>query len=80
MPSRSATAASAGAYTVVRTEVKKLDASMPVYAMKTLEGQLDERLMTDRLIASLAAFTISDSLVSPSSLPNFRGRSICCFT
>jgi ABC-type antimicrobial peptide transport system permease subunit len=28
---------------------------MPVYEMKTLEGQLDERLMTDRLIASLAA-------------------------
>ena len=28
---------------------------MPVYAMKTLEGQLDETLLTDRLIALLAA-------------------------
>jgi ABC-type antimicrobial peptide transport system permease subunit len=28
---------------------------MPVYAMKTLEGQLDETLLTDRLIAALAA-------------------------
>ena len=28
---------------------------MPVYAMKTLEAQLDETLLTDRLIALLAA-------------------------
>jgi predicted permease len=49
------TAASAGAYAVVRNEVRQLDASMPVYAMKTLEGQLDETLLTDRLIALLAA-------------------------
>ena len=28
---------------------------MPVYEMKTLEGQLDETLLTDRLIALLAA-------------------------
>ena len=49
------TAASAGAYTVVRSEVRTLDASMPVYAMKTLEAQLDETLLTDRLIALLAA-------------------------
>jgi ABC-type antimicrobial peptide transport system permease subunit len=40
---------------VVRNEVRKLDASMPVYAMKTLEAQLDETLLTDRLIALLAA-------------------------
>ena len=49
------TAASAGAYGVVRNEVRQLDASMPVYAMKTLEAQLDETLLTDRLIALLAA-------------------------
>jgi predicted permease len=49
------TAASAAAYAVVRNEVRKLDASMPVYAMKTLEAQLDETLLTDRLIALLAA-------------------------
>ena len=28
---------------------------MPVYAMKTLDGQLDETLLTDRLIALLSA-------------------------
>jgi predicted permease len=49
------TAASAAAYGLVRNEARKLDASMPVYAMKTLEGQLDETLMSDRLIALLAA-------------------------
>jgi predicted permease len=49
------TAASGGAYTIVRNEVRKLDASMPVYGMKTLEAQLDETLLTDRLIALLAA-------------------------
>jgi predicted permease len=49
------TVASGSAYGAIRNEVRKLDASMPVYAMKTLEGQLDETLMTDRLIALLAA-------------------------
>jgi predicted permease len=49
------TSASAAAYGLVRNEARKLDASMPVYAMKTLEGQLDETLMSDRLIALLAA-------------------------
>jgi predicted permease len=46
---------SGSTYTAIRNEVRKLDASMPVYAMKTLEGQLDETLLTDRLIALLAA-------------------------
>jgi predicted permease len=40
---------------IVRNEVKQLDASMPVYSMKTLESQLDETLLTDRLIAMLSA-------------------------
>jgi ABC-type antimicrobial peptide transport system permease subunit len=35
--------------------VKQLDAAMPVYSMKTLEGQLDETLLTERLIAMLSA-------------------------
>ena len=48
------TDASAAAFGRPR-QVRKLDASMPVYAMKTLEGQLDETLLTDRLIALLAA-------------------------
>ena len=49
------TSASMAAFAAVRGEVRKLDATMPVYAMKTLEGQLDETLLTDRLIALLAA-------------------------
>jgi ABC-type antimicrobial peptide transport system permease subunit len=40
---------------MVREEVKRLDASMPVYELKTLQGQLDETLLTDRLIALLSA-------------------------
>jgi predicted permease len=47
--------ASAAAYSLVRREVRELDASMPVYELKTVEGQLDETLLTDRLIATLSA-------------------------
>jgi ABC-type antimicrobial peptide transport system permease subunit len=47
--------ASSSAYSVIRNEVKQLDATMPVYAMKTVEGQLDQTLLTDRLIALLSA-------------------------
>jgi predicted permease len=50
-----AAAASSSAYALIRNEVKNLDASMPVYQMKTLEAQLDETLLTDRLIATLSA-------------------------
>jgi predicted permease len=46
---------SASAFNVIRNEVKQLDGSMPVYEMKTLEAQLDETLLTDRLIALLSA-------------------------
>jgi predicted permease len=46
---------SSGAYSMIRNEVRQLDATMPVYAMKTLEAQLDETLLTDRLIALLSA-------------------------
>ena len=48
-------AASSAAYSLIRNEVRSLDASMPVYEMKTLEAQLDETLLTDHLIAMLAA-------------------------
>jgi predicted permease len=40
---------------MVRDEVRRLDAGVPVYGMKTLEAQLDETLLTDRLIAMLSA-------------------------
>jgi predicted permease len=49
------TNASSTAYAAIRNETRKLDASMPIFAMKTLEGQLDETLLSDRLIALLAA-------------------------
>jgi predicted permease len=51
---RTATASPA-AYAALRGEVKKLDSSMPVYEMKTLESQLDETLLTERLVALLSA-------------------------
>jgi predicted permease len=46
---------SASAYNLVRNEVKQLDPAIPVYEMKTVEGQLDETLLTARLIAMLSA-------------------------
>jgi predicted permease len=46
---------SRAAYAAVRNEVKKLDPAMPVYEMKTLAAQLDETLLTERLIALLSA-------------------------
>jgi predicted permease len=46
---------SSNAYAMVRNEVKQLDAAIPVYELKTVEGQLDETLLTDRLIAMLSA-------------------------
>ena len=49
------TEASASAFNVIRNEVKRLDAAMPVYDVKTVQGQLDETLLTDRLIALLSA-------------------------
>jgi predicted permease len=47
--------ASASTFTQIRGELAALDAAIPVYAMKTVEGQLDETLLTDHLIASLSA-------------------------
>jgi predicted permease len=49
------TSASSAAFAAVRNELGKLDASMPVYEMKTLQAQLDETLLRDRLIALLSA-------------------------
>lgn len=42
-------------YAAVREAVRKLDASIPVYELKTLETQLDEILLAERLIALLSA-------------------------
>jgi predicted lysophospholipase L1 biosynthesis ABC-type transport system permease subunit len=46
---------SAAMFATLRGVVAKLDGSMPVYDLKTLENQLDETLSTERLIASLSA-------------------------
>jgi len=45
----------AAAHEAARREVKTLDSSMPVYGMKTLATQLDETLLTERLVAMLSA-------------------------
>ncbi len=42
-------------YAAIRNEVKRLDPAMPISEMKTLGGQLDETLLTERLIALLSA-------------------------
>jgi putative ABC transport system permease protein len=42
------------AFAVIRNEVRKLDANLPVYGMRTLEEKIDESLVTERLIAILA--------------------------
>jgi ABC-type antimicrobial peptide transport system permease subunit len=42
-------------FNALRRKVLELDASLPVYGMKTLEHQLDETLSTERLIAVLSA-------------------------
>jgi predicted permease len=42
-------------YSLIRNEVRRVDAAMPVYGLKTVEGQLDETLLSDRLVALLSA-------------------------
>ncbi|MGC2660128.1 MAG: ABC transporter permease, partial [Bryobacteraceae bacterium] len=42
-------------YSAVKREVKKLDPAMPIYELKTLGKQLDETLLTERLVALLSA-------------------------
>ncbi len=47
--------AAASAMALLRDQVKKLDPAMPVFEMKTLATQLDQTLLTERLIALLSA-------------------------
>jgi predicted permease len=46
---------STAAYSAMRDSVKSLASAMPVYQMKTLASQLDEVLLTERLVALLSA-------------------------
>ncbi len=50
-----AQSASSSVFSLVRNEVRQLGPGIPVYSMKTVEGQLDETLLSDRLIAMLSA-------------------------
>ena len=45
----------ASVFAAVRAIVSRLDRSLPIYDLKTLENQLDETLSTERLVASLSA-------------------------
>jgi predicted permease len=45
---------SASLFSTMRKVVGQIDATVPIYDMKTLENQLDETLSTERLIASLS--------------------------
>ena len=47
--------ATGSAYDLARRSVAALDPALPIYGLKTLESQLDETLLTDRLVAMLSA-------------------------
>jgi predicted permease len=52
-------------FTTLRRKIRELDATMPIYEMKTLEDQLDETLGTERLTATLsAAFGVLATLLA----------------
>jgi predicted permease len=42
-------------FSVVRSKVRGLDANLPLYAMRTMDDQISNSLLTERLIASLSA-------------------------
>jgi predicted permease len=42
------------AFAVIRSQVRNLDANLPVYEMRTVEKRIDDSLVTERLIAILA--------------------------
>jgi predicted permease len=45
----------AAVYAAVKRQIRRLDPALPVYELKTLGSQLDETLLTERLIAMLSA-------------------------
>ncbi len=42
-------------FSAIRQTVNRLDPNLPVFGMKTLEKQMDESLITERLVASLSS-------------------------
>jgi predicted permease len=52
-------------YGQLRNEIRRIDPNLPIFGMKTLESQLDERLQNDRLIALLSgAFGLAAALLA----------------
>jgi predicted permease len=52
-------------FTALRRKMAEIDPALPTYDMKTLEGQLDETLSTERLVAMLsAAFGVLATLLA----------------
>jgi len=49
------TMGSSAAFALIRREVQALDRSLPVFETKTVQAQLDDTLLTDRLVALLSA-------------------------
>src|SRR5438093_1139775 len=49
------TMGSSAAFALIRRELQTLDRSLPVFETKTVQAQLDETLLTDRLVALLSA-------------------------
>jgi predicted permease len=49
------TMGSSSAFSLIRREVRAVDRSLPVFETKTVQAQLDETLLTDRLVALLSA-------------------------
>ena len=52
-------------YEAVKQQIKRLDPAMPIYELKTLGKQLDETLLTERLVALLSAgFGLSATMLA----------------
>jgi ABC-type antimicrobial peptide transport system permease subunit len=49
------TMGSSAAFSLIRREVPAVDRSLPVFETKTVQAQLDETLLSDRLVALLSA-------------------------
>jgi predicted permease len=49
------TMGSSAAFAMIRREVQALDRSLPIFETKTVQAQLDDTLLTDRLVALLSA-------------------------
>jgi predicted permease len=42
-------------FNVIRTQMRQIDANVPIFKMKTLDSQLDENLLQERLVAGLSS-------------------------